>query len=122
MDPTHVQPDDFLMVSHSLEQIVRQSDPLPDQEQTFIGQDMIPEMDGNVMGMIQDEINQAMDQLSEPAMPQEPEQQAYDPLMEDPWEMQKYMFDPLMQQFNPFMQPGPLGPPGPGFGPMPGPY
>lgn len=126
------------MEQDGLEQIVEQADPYGGMEQPLMEPEMMPgdvpsdmgmseampSVDGYDMGMIHDEINQAIDQASGQPMPQGPMPEqpmaAYDPLLDDPWEMRRYMFDPYMQQLmNPYMMPGPMqfGP----MGPMPGP-
>ena len=75
---------------------------------TVMDMDMdMPQMDGSEMGMAHDEIDQAIDQVSEP----DPFQMPYDPSM-----MPEYMLDPEMQYMIPGTMPmGPMHGPAPGF-------
>ena len=114
------QPDDPFTEGHRLEEIVEHADPFNFPEQSFMEPEMmmgetqmdvgVPEMDGNEMGVVHDEIDQAIDQLSEP----DPLQMPYDQPM-----MPEYMLDPEMQYMTPgAMSMGPMGPmpgPAPGF-------
>ena len=130
------------MEQDSLEQIVEQADPYGGPQQPLMEPEMmpgdvpsnmgmsadLPNEGGYDLGMIHDEINQAIDQVSgqpiqQGPMPEQPTNHAFDPMEEDPWELQRYMYDPYMQQLmNPYMTLGPMGfgPMGP-MGPMPGP-
>jgi hypothetical protein len=105
----------------TLEQII-ENEATFEPPQQFIAEDMMPvaDMPGPQAPepMVQDfnygtatvidEINQAIDQLKEDDMQQNPFQQLYDPLM-----AQQYMFDPMMQYMQDYMMPGPMP-----FGPM----
>jgi len=82
-------PDASLMDQGSLEQIAEQAET-----------EMMPDAIPGDMDMIHEEVDQAIDQLSEQLTPD------YDPLMEETWEMQQYLFDP---QYMPhYMMPGPI--------------
>jgi len=132
----HDQAEVSFMEQDGLEQFVGQADPFSPSDQPFMETEMMPgenpagmgmtdvmpQADGYDMGMVHEEINQAINQVSGQTMPQGPmpEQPAnhdFDPLEEDPWGMQRYMFDP---QYMPnYMMPGPMpfGPMGPVQGP-----
>ena len=113
------------MEEQTLEEIVQQENPfeapaLEFMEQGMVPNEMLPDMGMPSampepaeydIGMVADEINQAIDQAAEP----DPFQQLYDPLI-----AQQYMFDPMMQYMPNYMMPGPMLL-GPNMGPMPGP-
>ena len=115
-----------------LEQIVEQEDPFTVVPAAFMEQDMmLGEMVADVgmagamadpgydAGLMADEINQAIDQVTQQAMPQEEEPDPFGPMhapyMMGPFDQMQYMVDP-------FAMPGPYGPMGPNpMGPTPGP-
>ena len=68
-------------------------------------------------GSIADEINQALDEVTQGLMPQEEEPD----LFQAQYMMGQNIFDQMQYMANPSMMPGPYGPVGPGpYGPMPG--
>jgi hypothetical protein len=121
------QPDEAFMEAESLEQIVEQEDPFGSPAAEFVAQDMMaadmdmpdmmPEPAGYDADVAADEINQAIDELSEQPMPQELEPDPFQPQY-DPYMMDQEMFDETQYMADPFMMPGPMGPMP---GPMPGP-
>jgi len=95
-------------VEHELQDNLLPEDAMPGmiENESIDGTVMMPENEG----MALNEINQAIDQLKEDSMLQNPFQQLYDPLI-----AQQYMVDP--QYMPDYMIPGPM-PFGP-MGPMP---
>ena len=131
------QPDGPFVEEHTLEEIVQQQGPFAVPAPEFMEQDMMPdeilpdmgmpgvmrEAVGYDVGMVADEINQAIDQVMEQPMPQEVEPDPFQPQY-DPFMAPEYMFNP--QYIPGYMMGGPMpfgpamGPSGP-MGPMPGP-
>jgi len=116
-------PDEAFVESESLEQIVEQEDLFETPAQEFVEQEMMPvEMDmpgmmpepiGYDADVATDEINQAIDQLSEQPIPQEMEPDPFQPQY-DPYMMGQNMFYETQYMADPFAMPGPMGPmPGP---------
>jgi len=125
------QPDEAFMGAGNLEQIVEQEDLFETPAPGFMEQDMMPDEMAANMSMLDmmpepigydadvaaDEINQAIDQLSEQPMQHEMEPDPFQPQY-DPYMMGQNMFDETQYMADPFMMPGPMGPMP---GPMPGP-
>lgn len=123
------------MEEQTLEQIVQEENPFENAAPGFTEQDMmpdemLPDMDlpgampdpaGYDAGLIADEINQAIDEVTQQAMPEEMEPDPFQP-ESDPYMMGQNMFDQMQYMADPFAMPDPYGPMGPGpTGPMPGP-
>jgi hypothetical protein len=136
MTPDEISPNGVSVEGQTLDGIVEQEDAFNAPSAEFMEQDMTPDGMNADMGMpralpesggydasaIADEINQAIDEVTQQAMPEEIEP--------DPFEQQQdpYMmgFDQVQYMANPFGMPGPMGPdpmglPGQITGPMPGP-
>jgi hypothetical protein len=128
-------PDEAFPEAESLEEIVEQEHVFGAPAPAFIGQDMMPdemmadmsmadampEPTGYDTGSIADEINQAINEVTQGPMPQEEEPDPFHPLY-DPYMMGQNMFDQMQYMANPFAMPDPYGPMGLGpMGPMPGP-
>ena len=130
--PDDTLPQEHFIQEQTLEQII-EADPFEATAPEFMEQDVMPHemvadmgMPGSMpepigydADMAADEINHAIDQVTEKQMIHEPEpdpfQQQYDPFMAP-----EYMVDPQMQYMQNYMMPGPV-PFGPGIGPaMPG--
>ena len=127
-------PEEAFPEAESLERIVEQEDPFIAPAPAFMEQDMMPDgmmADMSMSGAMPeltvfdidpaiDEINQAIDEVSQQPMQEEepdPFQSQYAPYM-----MGQNMFDQMQYMANPFAMPDPYGPMGLGpMGPMPGP-
>lgn len=129
--PDGILADDPFMEAQILEEIIREEGLFEAPAAEFLGEDMmpnevmpvlgtpglIPEPAGYDPGMITDEINQAIDQVSGQPMPEEMEPDPFAPQY-DPYMAAQQMFDPQRQYMaDPFMMSGM----GPMPGPMPGP-
>ncbi|MCP4611775.1 MAG: hypothetical protein GY845_23950 [Planctomycetes bacterium] len=114
------QPDEAFE-TESLEQIVEQEAPFETQSPEFFEMQadmtsMMPEPVGYDADIATDEINQAIDELSEQPMPQETEPDPFQPQY-DPYMMGQNMFDETQYMADPFAMPGSYGPMGPMSGP-----
>ncbi|MFC1792884.1 hypothetical protein ACFL3Q_04785 [Planctomycetota bacterium] len=133
--PDETMPEESFMEEQTLEQIVNEQEPFDTPAPGFMEQDMMPDEMLSDMGMpgivpepfgygaatIADEINQAIDELSQQPMPEEMEPDPFQPQF-DPYMMGQNMLDQMQYMANPFAIPDPYGPMGLGpMGPMPGP-
>jgi len=121
-------PEEAFPDADSLEQIVEREGPFRAPGPTFMEQEMMPddigmpgampEPTGYDAGLIADEINQVIDEVSQQPLKEEeldPLNPQFDPYMMGQFDQMQYMVDP-------FAMPDMYGPMGPGpMGPMPGP-
>lgn len=128
--PDGTLPDTPFVEEQTLEQIVQEESPFEAPAPEFMEQDIMPdemlpdvgmpyampEPAGYDTAMIADEINQAIDDVSQQPMPQEMEPDSFQPQY-DPYMMGQDMFDQMQYMADPFAMPGPCG----SMGPMPGP-
>jgi len=129
--PDETMPEEPFVEEQTLEQVINEQDSFEALAPGFMDQYMVPdemaadmsmpgampEPTGYDAGSIADEINQAMDEVTQGLMPQkepDPFQSLYDPYM-----MGQNMFDQMQYMANPFAMPDPYGVMRPG--PMPGP-
>ena len=128
-------PEEAFPETESLEQIVEQEHVFGAPAPAFMEQDLMPDEMMADMGMpgampeptsydagsIADEINQAINEVTQGPMPQEEEPDPFQPLY-DPYMMGQNVFEQMQYMANPFAMPDPYGPMGLGpMGPMPGP-
>lgn len=128
-------PEEAFPETESLERIVEQEhvfgapapafmegDMMPNEMAADMSMDSVmPEPVGYDAATIADEINRAIDEVSQQPMPEEMEPDPFQPQF-DPYMMGQNVFDHMQYMANPFAMPDPYGPMGLGpMGPMPGP-
>ena len=126
-------PEESFPETENLERIVEQEGPfgtpafmeqdlMPDEMMADMSMaDAMPEPTSYDAGSIADEINQAIDEVSQQPMPEDMGPDPFQPQF-DPYMMGQNMFDQMQYMANPFAMPDPYGPMGLGpMGPMPGP-
>ncbi|MBN2270504.1 MAG: hypothetical protein JXN61_07815 [Sedimentisphaerales bacterium] len=135
--PDGALPSDFVAEAQTLEGIIEGESPFEAPAPEFMDimpDELLPDTGmpylmpaGYDVGMIADEINQAIDQVAGQPVSDEMELDPFSPQY-DPYMAGQQMFDEQMQYMaDPFMMPGmgampgPCGPMGPMPGPMPGP-